>query len=51
MMVEAAGRWFASLARRRRLNLPVSHCEDGHGVGADEDSGGMSGGARAEPLL
>ena len=37
IQVEAVGRWFASLARKRRLNLPVSHCEDGHGVGAEED--------------
>lgn len=38
--VEAVGRWFASLARKRRLNLPVSHCSDGHGVGAEEDDSG-----------
>ena len=29
VVVEAAGRWFASLTRRRRLNLPLSHCDDG----------------------
>lgn len=42
IQVEAVGRWFASLARKRRLNLPVSHCEDGHGVGADEDDSSKS---------